>query len=133
VIGQYPVAVPDAQPVRLSLPALSKHVRLARLTAAGLATDAGFDVDGVEDLRVAVNELFALLVDDAEDSHATVELTFTSDDGHLLVEGVRAGAGPTEGPEDLALEILRVVVDDHSFVVTDGDRRFSLRKDAAAR
>jgi anti-sigma regulatory factor (Ser/Thr protein kinase) len=126
------VAVAEPQPVRLTVPAQSRFVRLARLTAAGVAADAGFDVEDVEDLRVAVNELFALLVDDAEDPTATVELVFgTSGDG-ISVSGHRAGAGPAAGPEALALEILRVVVDEHDFGVDGDDRRFSLRKQASA-
>jgi hypothetical protein len=125
--------MPDPEPVRLTVPAESRYVRLVRLAAAGVATDAGFDVDDVEDLRVAVNELFTLLVDDSEDPMSTVEVTYAQVDGGVQVSGVREVAGPATpaaGPEDLALEILRVVVDEHEFKV-DGDRRsFSLLKRA---
>jgi serine/threonine-protein kinase RsbW len=117
--------------VRLSVPAESRYVRLVRLAAAGVATDAGFDVDDVEDLRVAVNELYTLMVDDAEDSSASVELTYTQVDGAVTVVGVRRVDGEItapDGPEDLALEILRVVVDEHSFEVEGGERRFSVTK-----
>jgi anti-sigma regulatory factor (Ser/Thr protein kinase) len=109
-------------------------VRLVRLAAAGVATEAGFDVDDVEDLRVAVNELFTLLVDDSEDPSSTVDVTYTQVDGGVSVEGVRAvsdGAPTTSGPEDLALEILRVVVDEHAFEAAGGQRRFSVLKRAA--
>jgi serine/threonine-protein kinase RsbW len=120
------------QPVHLSVPAESRYVRLARLTAAGIATEVGFDVDGVEDLRVAVNELFALLVDDTEDPTGTVVLTFGVDGDEVSVTGERSLDAPAPAVEDLALEILRVVVDDPSFEV-DGDlRRFALRKRAIA-
>ncbi len=47
--------------VRLSLPGRSAFVRLARLNAAGLAADLSFSVDEIEDLRIAVDELFFLL------------------------------------------------------------------------
>lgn len=123
----------DPLPVRLSVPAQSKYVRLARLTAAGVAADAGFDVEDVEDLRVAVSELFALLVDDTEDPSASVDLEFTLEGPDAVsVTGRRSGAGPAPQPRDLALEILRVVVDEHEFRVDGGDRRFSLRKRASA-
>jgi hypothetical protein len=118
------------QPVRLSVPAQSRYVRLARLAAAGVATEAGFDVDGVEDLRVAVNELFALLVDDVEDASAVVELTFGVDGDVVSVDGERALDGPAPAVDDLALEILRVVVDDHRFDADNSTRRFHLRKRA---
>jgi hypothetical protein len=118
------------QPVRLSVPAESRYVRLARLAAAGVATEAGFDVDGVEDLRVAVNELFALLVDDHEDPAGLVELTFGVDGDMVSVDGQRNLDAPAPAVDDLALEILRVVVDDHSFDADDSERRFHLRKRA---
>jgi hypothetical protein len=118
------------QPVRLSVPAESRYVRLARLAAAGVATEAGFDVDGVEDLRVAVNELFALLVDDVEDPAGVVELTFGVDGDMVSVDGQRALDAPVPALDDLALEILRVVVDDHDFDANSTERRFRLRKRA---
>lgn len=96
--------------------------------SAAVGSDAGFDVEGVEDLRIAVNELFALLIEEAEDSTASVELTFTIDAAGVEVEGVRRDAGPIAGPEELAQEILEVVVDEHSFDTVDGARRFRLRK-----
>jgi anti-sigma regulatory factor (Ser/Thr protein kinase) len=100
-----------------------------------VATEAGFDVDDVEDLRVAVNELFTLLVDDSEDPSSTVEVVYTQLDGGVSVEGVRVvadGAPVAPGPEDLALEILRVVVDEHAFETDGGRRRFSVVKRTAA-
>ncbi len=103
-------------------------MRLARLTAAAVGDDAGFDVEGVEDLRIAVNELFALLIEEAEDGDASVELTFSVDVDGVEVEGVRHDADPIAGPEELAREILQVVVDEHSFESGDGARRFLLRK-----
>ena len=114
--------------VRLIVPSESRYVRIARLTAAAVGTDAGFDVEDVEDVRIAVNELFALLIEGAEDSSATVELSFATANGSLDVEGRRQGAHAIDGPEDLAREILAVVVDEHHFD-HDGDaRHFRLRK-----
>lgn len=126
-------AVTTAPPVRLSVPAESRYVRLVRLTAAAIADDAGLDIDGVEDLRIAVNELFALLVDGAEEPTTVIELSFANDGTAVTVSGHRPGGGPIDGPEDLALEILRVVVDEHAFDHDDGDRRFTLRKRLVAR
>ncbi len=125
-------AVTTTPPVRLSVPAQSRYVRLVRLTAAAMADDAGFDVDGVEDVRIAVNELFALLVEGAEEPGTLIELSFANDGSSVTVSGHRPGGGPIGGPEDLALEILRVVVDEHAFDHGDGDRRFTLRKRLSA-
>jgi len=43
--------------IELSFPPTVDHVVLARFTAATVATRASFDVDEIEDLRLAVDEL----------------------------------------------------------------------------
>src|SRR2546425_981063 len=43
--------------VRLAVPATPEFVRLARVTAAGLASRLGFTFDDVDDLRLAIDEL----------------------------------------------------------------------------
>lgn len=124
--------MPDV--VRLIVPAEARHVRLVRLTAAGVAAGAGFDVDDVEDLRVAVNELFALLVDDAESIDDEVEVEYSVDGNSIRVRGHRAleaAAPAAPEPDDLALDILGVIVDEHSFSADDGGRTFELLKRAA--
>jgi hypothetical protein len=118
--------------VRLSLPAESRYVRLARLTAASVGDDAGFDIDGIEDLRIAVNEMYALLIEGSEDPAGEVQLTFRLTGDGVEVEGLRAGVPATDGPELLAREILAVVVDDHSFDHDGTNRRFHLRKRVSA-
>lgn len=118
-------------PVQLILPAEAGSVRLARLVAAGVATDAGFSIDDTEDLRVAVSELVALLIDGLDDPVDVATLTYRHNPGEVEVAGECAGASPGHGEppvDDLALEILRVVVDDHSFTAADGVRRFHLVK-----
>ena len=47
--------------VRLELPVESQYIRVARLVASGLGATAGLDVDAVDDLRIAVDELCAAL------------------------------------------------------------------------
>jgi len=49
--------------VRLSLPALPDYVRIVRLAASGIATNLGFDVDELDDLRFAVGELVNLTLE----------------------------------------------------------------------
>jgi serine/threonine-protein kinase RsbW len=123
--------------VQLIVPAEPGSARLARLVAAALAADANFTIDDTEDLRVAVSELVALLVEGAEDPGAKVSLSYRRNSTAVEVSGARELApsenrAATDGatPDDLALEILRVVVDEHHFETNESGRQFRLLKRA---
>ena len=100
--------------VRLVVPALPEFLRLARVTAAGLAGRLGFSYDEVEDLRLAIDELcFGLTGPTGR--RGTVELRYILDDDGLVVEGQGhfiddvAPVGLTE----LSRVILSALVDEH--------------------
>jgi hypothetical protein len=115
--------------VVLTLPCRSAFVRLARLNAAGLAADLSFSVDEIEDLRIAVDELFFLVTD--RSVGPSVELGYTVIDGGLVVEGrAPGGSDDDEDPvaDELVREILAVAVDEWSFEVLPGERTFRLVK-----
>jgi hypothetical protein len=120
--------------IQLIAPAERGSVRLARILAAGVAADAGLSIDDTEDLRIAVSELVALLVDGLDETEAamsSIAVEFHRASGEVVVEGHRpavASHPDTAGVDDLALEILRVVVDDHSFIAGAAGRRFRLVK-----
>jgi anti-sigma regulatory factor (Ser/Thr protein kinase) len=128
--------------VQLIVPAEPGSARLARLVAAALAADADFTIDETEDLRVAVSELVALLVegDEAEagDLDDRVTLSYQRKADSVEISGARAlRAGRAEvvdgsTPDDLALEILRVVVDEHHYEHDGNGRHFRLLKRARA-
>ena len=125
------------RPVLLTAPAERSSVRLARLVAAGVGAEAGLSIDDTEDLRIAVSELVALLVDGADDPPQSIVVTYRARPGEVVVDGARESA--TTGDErvgaavdDLALEILRVVVDDHRFEADTAGRRFHLVKRTGA-
>jgi hypothetical protein len=121
-----------AGPVTLIAPAERGSVRLARILAAAVADDSGLSIDDTEDLRIAVSELVALLVDGLGNGNArAIDVRFHRGDGEVVVEGHLALAGNHDdhaGVDDLVLEILRVVVDDHSFDAGADGRRFRLVK-----
>lgn len=127
--------------VQLIVPAEAGSARLARLIAAALATDASFTVDDTEDLRVAVSELVALLVEGAENPADHISLTYRRGADVVEVTGERtlqSGEPEAESssdgiePDDLALEILRVVVDEHHYTHNGTGRHFRLVKRARA-
>ena len=122
--------------IQLIAPAERGSVRLARILAAGVAADAGLSIDDTEDLRIAVSELVALLVVGLDDPSLSIEVAFIRDVGEVVIEGNRpavAGRPDIADVDDLALEILRVVVDDHTFDAGASGRRFRLVKRTRAR
>ena len=54
-----------ADEVSLKFPASFEYIRLARLVASGLAAQVNFNLDDIEDLRIAVDELCSALVEAA--------------------------------------------------------------------
>ena len=120
--------------VTLVVPASPEFVRLARLMAAGIASRMGFSFDEVEDLRIAVDELWYCLIG----RHAevgTVRLTCSIGADALEIEGVAAVEGADVHPttvSEFSGRILDAVVDEYT-LEANGDRpSFRLIKRRAA-
>jgi anti-sigma regulatory factor (Ser/Thr protein kinase) len=135
------------RPVQLTAPAERSSVRLARLVASGVGAEAGLSIDDTEDLRIAVSELVGLLVEGVDDPGRSILVTYLSTPGEVTVEGQgepgsaapgndtattpgTSDGGTPPAVDDLALEILRVVVDIHAFEADQSGRRFRLVKRA---
>src|SRR4051794_16800006 len=107
--------------VRLLIPAEPGFLRLARLTAAAVASRMGFTFDEVEDLRIAVDELCYFLLG-GRGPTGTITLTCTIGSAGLTVRGdgnwssngsSGPGAPPTADLPELSRRILESVVDDY--------------------
>jgi hypothetical protein len=111
--------------IRLTVPAALEYVRIVRLTASGVASRLGFDVEEVEDLRVAVDELASLVVESADGSELAVQ--FAVRDDILRIEGeARLADGKADvGVDDLTAQILAAVVDEWDLHAQDGNVRFA--------
>ena len=125
----------DAAPsvrVELRLPAGTDGIRYARLVASAVGDDAGFDVDAIDDLKIAVDEVCVAVLDVDEDGAGPLDLVFRADEGLVEIHGsgpVPAGfAAPELDGNDLQAQILRAVVDEVSFTVTDGRAEFVVRR-----
>lgn len=127
-----PNAADHAAPaVHLVIPATSRYLRLARLTAAGLAGDLGYQIDDIEDLRIAVDELCAAIIEDTVLPTAELELVYRETGTGLVVEGT-CRARSTKAPElhSVARELLNMLADEYSIGAIDGHRNFRLVKHA---
>jgi hypothetical protein len=107
--------------VDLSIPVQADLVVLARLTAATVAGRAGFGVEDIEDLRLAVEELCLSLVGSRDDGR--LHLTYECEGDAITVDcwyeaGEDGGAKPET--DDLSLRILDALVDEHGRESRDG-------------
>jgi hypothetical protein len=114
-----------AETVRLSVPGSLEYVRVVRLTAAAVAAHAGFDVEEIEDLRVAVDELASVVIEAG--SGAEITFMFSNFGGTFVLEGSAAVVSDV-AIDDLSRQILTVVVDDFEIDVIDGVARFRATK-----
>lgn len=121
---------PERRHADLSIPADVRLLRVARVTAASLAAELPFTVGDVEDLRVAVDELAAAVIDGCP-ADAVLGLHFEVDEDALVVTGRVAGAGAVPELHSVALDLLGLVADGHE-IGTDGeDRVFRFTKRSA--
>ncbi|HEY6533683.1 MAG TPA: hypothetical protein VIY72_15345 [Acidimicrobiales bacterium] len=119
--------VVDDNPVRLVIPARARFLRLARLTAAGIAGDLGFGLDAIEDLRVAVDEVCAALIDGV-DGDTELELVYQATSDGLVIEGTCTNGGGVPELHPVARELLAMTADDYSIYAAGDAVSFRLLK-----
>ena len=120
----------DGEEIRLRMPAAPQLLRVARLTAAGLAGRLGFSFDEIEDVKIAVDELcFALVGSKGRDG--TLMLTYVLHDQALEIRGEGAFAGTDDAPPaptEWSAQILAAVVDEHELGGEGASMHFRLLK-----
>lgn len=106
--------VAAADEIRFTVPASPRYLRLVRLLAAGVAARAGLDLDQIDDLRIAIDEVcFALVGDTGRDG--TVTVSYEAVDGSLMVVGeanFTEGMGHQPRLSPLSKQILDATVDE---------------------
>jgi serine/threonine-protein kinase RsbW len=117
-------AVPRDDAVHLSVPAALEYVRIVRLTGSGVASRLGFDVEEIENFRVALDELASMAIEVA--AKGNLDVTFFTTDDELRVTGRAPVAnGADVGVDTLTAQILKAVIDDYELQTSDGYVSFS--------
>ena len=124
--------------IELRFPARGDLIVLARLVTSAISARAGFDIEQLEDLRLAVGELCLLTLqgNDARFGDLCLELTVLGDAIGVVCTLERAspaGSSGTEAEEAdesarLSEQILDALVDEHGRESQDGSVRAWLRK-----
>lgn len=107
--------------IDIDLPLHSRYASTVRAVAASVAADAGFTVDDIDDLRLAVNEAVAVVSDADVTDAARLLVHFEVERGSVTVRASRTGVVDPLDAGDidvLATRILDAVADEHR--VEDG-------------
>ena len=118
--------------IEMVLPADVRLIRLARLVAGGVGGSADFDVDGVDDLRIAVDEMCTALIESGDGGPLHLHFSVSPESVEVRGETSAAG-GATEFEGDrltLSKQILGVVVDEFDLAASGDSIRFRLVKRA---
>jgi serine/threonine-protein kinase RsbW len=90
------------------------------LTGSGVASRLAFDVEEIENLRVAIDELASMAIE-AADGDGALEISFVSGENELRIEGrVPAKSGAEVGIDALTGQILKAVIDDYELRTDSG-------------
>lgn len=101
-------SVADPDVISLTIPSAMRFVRLARIGIASIARRRGLSVRAIDDLRLAVDETFSLLLRD-EDHPGSVDVTFEVDDYELVaivVQRMANGALETNAEDLIRFEVV---------------------------
>jgi serine/threonine-protein kinase RsbW len=102
-----------SNPIRLIIPASSAWVVLVRTAASACCARLDFTVDRLEDVRLAVDEVAAMLITMAEPG-SDITCEFTPHDGDQLDIAVsaRTSVGTLPRTDTFAWAVLTALVDD---------------------
>jgi serine/threonine-protein kinase RsbW len=121
--------------IELTFPARGDLIVLARLVTSAISARAGFDIEELEDLRLAVGELCLLTLQGHDSRFGDLRLELSVLDDAIGVQCTLQHAAPggeTQPDEDesafLSQQILDALVDEHGRESQDGSVRAWLRK-----
>ena len=116
--------------VTIIVPADVRYFRPVRLAVGGLATMAGFDIEAIDDLRIAVDEICALLAEAGDGSDLRLEICATPDRG-IRIEGwsTTGEEAPDQDRFTFSRQILSVVADEFAYDIEAGRVHCTMARD----
>jgi len=111
--------------VDVIVPLTPRYASTLRTMAASLGAEGGFSVDEIDDFKLALTEAFSMLVVRHPGKRARANFAAASSAASLRIS-LESGAAIGVEPDELALAILRAVVDSYEI----GDLAITLWKRA---
>jgi serine/threonine-protein kinase RsbW len=120
--AEVPTSHPDG--IEITVPLRVEFATTLRTVVAALGSDAGFSIDELDDLRLALSEVFSVLVDNAAvGGRARVSCSLAT--GELSVTVAADPPGSPIALDDLATNIIESVTD--AVTIDDQSVTFSKR------
>jgi hypothetical protein len=116
-------AMTDADRVVLVVPSKGEYARTVRLAAAELAARAGMDIDGIDDVRMAVEEAFVFASERVMGENLTFAFLVAPGSVELRVGSLIAAPEDPESPdrgEAYARFILESICDEFELIDEEG-------------
>lgn len=105
--------------VELALPFKPEYVSVARLTASGIASRVGFDIDTIEDIKVSVAEVCNRIVRAGEGLNSSYRIVFSIHERKIVISFLCEGNvfDCIFGSEDdeLGISIINAFMDEVEF------------------
>ncbi len=106
--------------VELRLPADSAYASVLRTTTAGLAARLDFTIDDIEDLRIAVGEANAMVLEHA-DTGSDLVASFWLGPGRIVISlSVSAASNPVPDLDSFAWQVLTTLASTADFESSGG-------------
>lgn len=119
--------------VQLVMPADPEFLRLARVTAMGLASRLSFTIDEIDDLRIAIDEMvFGLIGTKGRPGEVTMIYRLHGDELEVEGRGAFEDELASNGLNELSKLILDAVADEHSLDAHSSAPSFRLLKRRSA-
>lgn len=121
-LGPDPGQAPDVTTLYLEVPTDHAYLRVLRVTAAAAASHVIDDLDRLDDLRLAVDEL-AVAVIDASPTSARLQVTIAIDDHGVTIRGQAESDRAIPTLSDVGTMLVASVSEDHA-VDRDGEHLY---------
>lgn len=100
--------------IDIDVPLRARHAATLRLLVASLGADAGFSIDEIDDLKLAVSEVFTILTESAEaDGTGRARIRLLVDHAAFVIEIRDERASAAMELDPLSATILSSVTDEH--------------------
>lgn len=114
----------NSEKIELRLPFKAEYVSVARLTASGIASRIGFDIEAIEDIKVAIAEVCNKLVvsKNGKSDYYTIVFNISHDSLTIVFEcnddALRCIFGKEEN--GLGISIIKALMDDVNLCTDNG-------------